>query len=235
MVEIKGLEKLAPRDFPGFLSATIFTGGCNFRCPYCHNADLVLRPESLAGIPHDELFAFLEARRGFLEAVCVTGGEPLLHKDLGDLLARIKDRNLLVKLDTNGSFPGRLRDLLERGLVDAVAMDVKASPGRYAEVVNAAVDPQDILDSMTVIRRSGRRYVFRTTVVPGFVDAPEIEAIAHGMLEKDDPYVLQPFQGGATLDPGFADRPACPQERLQELAGAVRGLVSRVNVEGGNP
>lgn len=235
MVEIKGLEKLAPRDFPGFLSATIFTGGCNFRCPYCHNADLVLRPESLTGISYDEFYGFLEARRGFLEAVCITGGEPLLHKDLGDLLTRIKDHDLLVKLDTNGGFPGRLRGLFDMGLVDAVAMDVKAPPEKYAEVAGVAVDPQDILDSMNIIRQSGCRYVFRTTVVPDFVDAPEIEAIAHRMLGEDDPYVLQPFHAGTTLDPGFAERPACPQERLLEMADAVRSRVSRVTVEGKQP
>lgn len=235
MVEIKGLEKLAPRDFPGFLSATIFTGGCNFRCPFCHNADLVLRPESLAQVPHEEFFRFLETRRGFLEAVCITGGEPLVHKNLGDLLAAIKDKGLLVKLDTNGSFPRRLEDMLRGDLVDAVAMDVKAPPERYAEVVGAAVDPQDILESMRIIRRSGLRYTFRTTVIPGFVDTPDIEAIARGMLEKDDPYVLQPFHPGNTLDAKFSEHPSCSTERLRESADAVRGRVPLVRFEGETP
>ena len=108
VVEIKGLEKFAPKDFPGFVSATFFVGGCNFRCPFCHNADLVLRPDSLTDFPMDYVLAFLDSREGWLEGICITGGEPLFHAEIDVLLQVIKDRDLLIKLDTNGSFPDRL-------------------------------------------------------------------------------------------------------------------------------
>ncbi len=131
MVEIKGLEKFAPRDFPGHISSTVFLGGCNFRCPFCHNSDLVLRPEILPTFPLDYFLSFLDSRKGWLEGICISGGEPLLQDDLETLLILIKGRNLLVKIDTNGSFPSRLEDLIRKRLIDHVAMDVKAPLKRY--------------------------------------------------------------------------------------------------------
>lgn len=231
MVEIKGLEKLAPRDFPGHISATVFTGGCNFRCPYCHNADLVLKPGSLATIPPEAFFEFLDIRRGWLEAVCVTGGEPLMHEDLGDLLRAVKERELLVKIDTNGSFPQRLRELISAGLVDFVAMDVKAPINRYAEAAGVPVDTAAILESISIVRGSGCGHLFRTTVVPGLLQSADIKAIAV-MLEAAEEYRLQPFVPGQTLDPAYADRPACSGEELSRLAGIAQQFIPRVTVEG---
>ena len=152
MVEIKGLEKFAPLDFRGFISSTVFLGGCNFRCPYCHNADLVLQPETLTTMPLDYFVTFLDSRKGWLEGVCISGGEPLLEDNLEVLLRVIKDRNLLVKLDTNGSRPDRLEDLIGSKLVDQVAMDIKAPLGRYKEVTRSEVDEGDIVRSTEIIR-----------------------------------------------------------------------------------
>jgi pyruvate formate lyase activating enzyme len=231
LVEIKGLEKLAPRDFPGHLSATIFTGGCNFRCPYCHNADLVLKPASLSTIPRDSFLEFLEARRDFLEAVCITGGEPLMHADVKDLLSAIKERELLVKLDTNGAYPGRLRELIGEGMVDVVAMDVKAPLDKYAAAVGMDVDTEAIRESIAILRESGRSHYFRTTVVPGLISDRAIGAIA-SLLAGVAEYRLQPFVTGHTLDPAYADLPSCSQEELIRLAGIAGEHIPHVIVEG---
>ena len=231
MVEIKGLEKLAPRDFPGHLSATIFTGGCNFRCPYCHNAELVLKPASLSTISREAFLEFLEVRRGFLEAVCVTGGEPLMHEDVGDLLGLIKGKGLLVKIDTNGAFPERLRELITEGMVDYVAMDVKAPLEKYPKAVGVAVDTVGIRESIAVLRESGCGHLFRTTVVPGLLSGEDIGAIAE-MLEGEAEYRLQPFVAGHTLDPAYADHPSCNREELSRLAGIAGGYIPNVTIEG---
>ena len=133
-MEIHGLQKLTLLDFPGHTACTVFTGRCNFRCPFCQNASLVLRPESLAAIPEADVFAFLEKRKGLLDGVAVTGGEPTLQPDLADFLRRVKDLGFAVKLDTNGTHPAMLRAILSEGLADYVAMDIKAGRENYPSV-----------------------------------------------------------------------------------------------------
>ncbi len=231
MVEIKGLEKLAPRDFPGYLSATVFTGGCNFRCPFCHNPDLVLQPETLPAFPAEAFLDFLSTRQDWLEAVCVSGGEPLLHTDIGELLSLIKGRSLKVKIDTNGSFPQRLADLIDRELVDYVAMDIKAAPERYAEAAGVPVDIDAIRMSVRILRDSGCAHLFRTTVVSGEFEEDDIIGIAR-LLGHASRYHLQPFVPARTVDPAFAQRPACSPEELRRLADAARRHFSHVTVEG---
>jgi len=147
---LAGLQKLTLLDFPGKVACTVFTAGCDLRCPFCHNSGLLTAPEDT--IPEPEFFAFLEKRRGILDGVCVTGGEPLLQPDLPDFLARIRALGFLVKLDTNGTHPDRLVRLLESGLADYVAMDVKNCPARYGETAGAPVDPALITASMAVLR-----------------------------------------------------------------------------------
>ena len=129
---IKGLQKTTLLDFPGKLACTVFTGGCNFRCPFCHNASLVIRPSDVEEISEEKFFSYLKKRQGILDGVCITGGEPLLNKDIEDFIRRIRSLGLLVKLDTNGAFPERLERLLDEGLVDYVAMDIKNSKEKYA-------------------------------------------------------------------------------------------------------
>ena len=132
-MHIHGLQKLAMVDYPGKLAATVFTGGCNLRCPFCHNALLVTRLAETPEIPEREVLDFLSSRKGLLDGVVLTGGEPLLQPGLADFCAHVRERGFAVKLDTNGSFPDRLRALVSQGLVDYVAMDVKNSPERYGE------------------------------------------------------------------------------------------------------
>ncbi len=231
MVEIKGLEKFAPLDFPGFIASTVFLGGCNFRCPFCHNADLVLRPEALTSIPLDYFITYLDSRQGWLEGVCVSGGEPLLEEDLEVLLRVIKDRNLLVKLDTNGSLPDRLQDIIGSGLVDQVAMDVKAPLARYKQVTRSEVPEDDILRSIDAVRASRLPYMFRTTVVPGVVGERDLLEIAQ-MLHGAALFQVQQFSPRNTIDKNYVQIEAFPPAEVERLAGLVRSYFREVRVTG---
>jgi len=231
VVEIKGLEKFASRDFPGHISSTVFLGGCNFRCPYCHNANLVLHPESLPTTLLDTFICYLDMRQGWLEGICVSGGEPLLAPHLEELLLVIKERNLLVKLDTNGSLPGRLAELIKAGLVDQVAMDVKAPLERYREVARTDVDPAAVSDSLDLVRHSGLEYTFRTTVVPGLVGAEDVQSIAQ-MLRGARSYQIQQFLPHDTLDSRYLDIQPFSREEMVAMAELARRYVADVQVEG---
>lgn len=172
-MRIAGLQKLTLLDFPGKTAATVFTPGCNFRCPFCHNADLVTGEAGRDGaaadssaLSIDELFAFLGKRQGLLDGVCITGGEPLLQSGIDEFCTRVHELGFAVKLDTNGSFPGRLRALVEEGLVDYVATDVKNAPERYAETVGVpAFDLAPVQESLDFLRSGAVPYEVRTTVV----------------------------------------------------------------------
>lgn len=231
MVEIKGLEKFSPKDFPGYISSTVFLGGCNFRCPFCHNSDLVLRPEILPTFPLDYFLSFLDSRKGWLEGICISGGEPLLQDDLETLLILIKDRNLLVKIDTNGSFPSRLEDLIQKKLVDHIAMDVKAPLERYQEVTRAAVNEEDIVRSVDIIKNSGLGYVFRTTLVPGLVGPEDIKKICQ-MLDGAKIFQLQQFVPLNTLDSHYLQKKPYRREEVQGLARIAEPYFSEVRIEG---
>lgn len=231
MVEIKGLEKFSPKDFPGYISSTVFLGGCNFRCPFCHNSDLVLRPEILPTFPLDYFLSFLDSRKGWLEGICISGGEPLLQDDLETLLILIKDRNLLVKIDTNGSFPSRLENLIQKKLVDHIAMDVKAPLERYQEVTRAAVNEEDIVRSVDIIKNSGLGYVFRTTLVPGLVGPEDIKKICQ-MLDGASIFQLQQFVPLNTLDSHYLQKKPYRREEVQGLARIAEPYFSEVRIEG---
>jgi pyruvate formate lyase activating enzyme len=231
VVEIKGIENFAPKDFPGYISATLFTGGCNFRCPYCHNADLVLRPDSLSTFPLSFLLNFLDVRQEWLEAVCVSGGEPLMHEDIAGIFQVLKDRNFLTKLDTNGSFPERLRSLIEEGLLDHVALDIKAPLERYREVTGYKGGLEAIQASIEVIRDSGIDHMFRTTVVPGLHDAQDIRKIGE-WLGTGDRFCVQQFSPGNTIDEAYRERKAYSQEQMQEFAALAEKYFSEVILEG---
>lgn len=164
---ICGLQKTTLLDFPGHVAATIFTGGCNFRCPFCHNGNLLsadrIFPEQI--LSEDEIFSFLAKRKNLLDGVCLTGGEPTLQPDLPDFIRRIKSLGFLVKLDTNGSRPDILRYLLEKRLPDYIAMDIKSSPTGYSHAAGAAISFADISESVRLLQNAAIPYEFRTTVV----------------------------------------------------------------------
>lgn len=163
-MNIQGYQKLTLLDFPGKVACTVFTGGCNFKCPFCHNASLVLSPTAFKSAQED-IFIYLANRRGIIDGVCITGGEPLLQPDIEDFIKKVKELGLLVKLDTNGSFPKKLKDLIDKNLLDYVAMDIKSSKENYSKLCGVEINIEDIKESIEIIRDSDIPYEFRTTAV----------------------------------------------------------------------
>ena len=198
---IKGFQKLTLLDFPGRTACTVFTGGCNYRCPFCHNAVLVTGNDG-EYYTEEEIFEHLEKRRGIIDGVAVTGGEPLLQKDIESFLYEIKDRGFAVKLDTNGSFPEKLEGILQLGLADYVAMDIKNRPEKYAETVGLEkFDIAPVRRSIDLLMNSGVEYEFRTTVVSDFHTADDIEALAE-WIKGAKRYFLQNFVDSGNLIDG---------------------------------
>jgi pyruvate formate lyase activating enzyme len=203
-MRICGIQKLSLLDYPGKFAATVFTGGCNLRCPFCHNASLVTRAAQAEDIPAADVLAFLKTRVGKLDGVCVSGGEPLLQSDLADFIREVRALGFSVKLDTNGCFPERLAALLDEGLLNYVAMDVKASPEKYPLVVGVPdFDVTPILRSAELLKLSGIPYEFRTTLVGGLHELDDMDGIG-GIVEGVPVYYLQNFEDSGDLV-GFSD------------------------------
>ena len=227
---ILGLQKITLLDFPDTLACTVFTGGCNFRCPFCHNAALVLTPRAEDAIPQREVLDFLKSRQGRLEGVCITGGEPTLHADLPDFLQEIRDLGYRIKLDSNGYRPDRLRAILEAGLVDVVAMDVKNSPARYAETVGLErFDLGPIQESLGLLRNGSVPYLLRTTVVKEYHTLEDIRAIGQ-WLAGTPKYALQSFKdsGGCIRQ----DLHPVDRDTLVQMAEILRRTMGVVEIKG---
>ena len=231
-MNLAGFQATTLIDFPGRVAATLFAAGCNFRCPFCHNAELVIpeRVRELSPVDSERVLEELERRRGFLDGVVLTGGEPTLQEDLGDFIARLRGLGFLVKLDTNGSRPEVVRSLVDDELVDYVAVDVKAPPNRYAEFAGVEVPADAIERTVTILRESRVEYEFRTTVAPGLAE-DDLEAIA-AWLRPARRYVLQAFRvpgepGKALLDPSWATREGLkPRELRRAWAKIESGFES---------
>jgi len=226
-MQIGGLQKLTLIDFPGKLACTVFCLGCNFRCPFCYNPELVL-PKKIKNQPRilERLFFnFLKERKGLLEGVTIGGGEPTIYKDLPDFIKKIKKLDYLVKLDTNGSNPRMLKDLIDQKLVDYVAMDIKAPKERYYEVVgrpkkeNAKL-VKDVEKSIKILKDSNIDFEFRTTVIPIILEKDDILRIAR-WIEPAKKYYLQNFRPEKTLDPKFEKIKPYPREYMLEILKAV--------------
>lgn len=197
-MKIEGLQKLTLLDYPGRTACTIFTYGCNFRCPFCHNASLVTE-SATEFLQEEEIFSFLRKRKTILDGVCITGGEPLLQKDIEPFLRQIKEIGFAVKLDTNGSFPEKLKLLVNEHLVDYVAMDIKNSPARYAETVGLpSFDITPIHESVAFLLKSPVDYEFRTTVTRNFHTKKDFEEIAQWIAGAKN-YFLQNFVNSGKL------------------------------------
>ena len=228
-MQIAGIQRLTLLDYPGHTACTVFTAGCNFRCGYCHNPEMVL-PDKIAAlknslIPEEALYNFLEARVGLLDGVCITGGEPTLQGDLLAVLQKIRDKGFKVKLDTNGSNPGVLRECLEKNLVQYVAMDIKASPERYAQAAGTRVMVENIAESRDMLMGSGIDYEFRTTVLPWLHDMDEFGALL-ASIRGAKRYFLQNFRGAqGCLDEGLAERRGFSDEELVGMLEMARGVV----------
>ena len=220
---LKGLQKLTLLDYPGEIAATAFTGGCNFRCPFCHNASLVLPDKFGATLPTEEFFAFLESRRGKLRAVCVSGGEPTMQGDLVEFIKRIKEMGFLVKLDTNGTRPDVLRTLIDGGLLDYVAMDIKNSKARYGDTVGVKnFDISPVEDSINILRKGNVPFEFRTTVVRELHAVGDFAEIGE-WLSGDEKFFLQTFEdSGDLIGTGYS---AYSEEEMKSFLKILKGYV----------
>lgn len=226
-MQIGGLQKLTLIDFPGRLAATVFLTGCDFRCPFCYSAELVL-PQKIKNQPkisQKEFFDFLKDRKGLLEGVVICGGEPTINRNLAQFIKKIKDLGYLVKLDTNGSNPVMLKTLIDKKLIDYVAMDVKAPKEKYKEVVGLLgcwTDKilRNIEKSINILKESKIDFEFRTTVIPNLLKKEDILKIAH-WIKPAPKYFLQNFKPEKTIDPKFEKIKPYPQEYILEIQKAI--------------
>lgn len=198
-MKIHGYNQLTLLDYPGKVASTVFLGSCNFRCPFCHNASLVMNPGEQPAIAEEVIFDHINKRRGTLEGVCITGGEPTLSKELPEFIRRLKSEGLAVKLDTNGSNPEMVRELLGEGLLDMIAMDIKSSPAGYAKATGLkSFDMGAIFESVEMIMNAGIDYEFRTTVVNGIHTEEDFRKIGE-WLRGSSKYYLQRYKDSGDL------------------------------------
>jgi len=230
-MEIKGFIDVSFVDWDGKISSVVFLPNCNFRCPFCHNLNLVFNPEKMDTIPFGYVKDQLERQRGWTDGVCVTGGEPTLHGDLPELFALLKKMGFLVKLDTNGTNPSLLKELMKSGLIDYVAMDVKAplTVEKYSEAigVNAEKMLENVKESVETLLGSSMDYEFRTTVVPTLHDKEDIEQICRS-LAGCRKYVLQKFDvslGKETINPEFKELKPFTDEDMQKFLAVAQKII----------
>ena len=229
-MKIYGLQKLTLLDYPGKTACTIFTGGCNFRCPFCHNALLVTDIDSSNTYTEEEILDFLAKRAGLLDGVCITGGEPLMHNDISEFIKKIKELGYKVKLDTNGTFPKKLAELLENRLVDYVAMDIKNSKDKYAKTAGAEnINLSDIEKSINMLKSSDIDYEFRTTVVKELHTESDIEKIAE-WIRGAKGYFLQNFEDSGNLIGGNLS--AVEKQTLYNMKSKAEAFVQNTQIRG---
>lgn len=228
-MRIGGFQRFSLADFPGHISAILFTLGCGFRCPYCHNPELVDPERAPAEVPFADVLRFLDAREGRVDGVVVTGGEPTLQADLPETLAALKLRGLAVKLDTNGTNPRMLGDLLDQRLLDYIAMDIKAPLAHYARLVRAPVAPDAIRRSIALIRGCGIEHEFRTTYVESLLSVSEMTEIA-ALVAGCRRFMLQRFEPTKPLDASLLDQASTSEASLQQVKKAMEEAGVTVSV-----
>lgn len=232
-MRITGIQKLTLLDYPGAVACTLFTGGCNFRCPFCHNA-LLVDPKRVAEegeLPMEDVMAFLKKRRGVLDGVAITGGEPLLHSDMPEFLRQIKALGYRIKLDTNGSNPELLRQILEEKLVDRVAMDIKNSPELYAKTIGREdIDISKIEASKNLLLNGDVEYEFRTTVVKGLHTKESLLKAAEWIKGAKE-YYLQQFKDSGDLIKGDG-LCAFDEAEMFDLCEAIKEIIPAAQVRG---
>jgi pyruvate formate lyase activating enzyme len=226
---IEGLQKTTLLDYPGYVACTLFAHGCNLRCPFCHNAGLVVRkPENI--IEKEDLAAFLQKRKGILDGVCLTGGEPLAQKDAIEFIEFLKSFGYKVKLDTNGFYPERLSEIIERGLVDYIAMDIKSGKSGYARAVGIQdIDIAPMIKSTELIMGSGIDYEFRTTAVKGLHIVSDFIEIGEWLSGAKRYFIQQFIDSGDIISEGLE---AFSKEEMQKLLAAVREYIKTAELRG---
>lgn len=229
-MKLFGLEKLSLVDYDGHTAATVFTGGCNFRCPYCHNGSLVELEKNPYLIDEEEIIAYLTKRKGLLDGLTVTGGEPTLHKDLPDFIRKVKDIGYDVKLDSNGTNPEMLKYLARENLVDYIAMDIKNSPSKYAATIGKQnYDLSAVNESVEFLKKGTVKYEFRTTAITELIDESDFYSIAE-WLDGADKFFLQKYRDtDGCLTHGFS---AIPEETAQKYVDIVGKKVKLAALRG---
>jgi len=226
-MKIGGLQKVSLTDYPGKISAIVFTQGCNFRCPYCHNPELVDPELYQECLPEEEFFSYLEKRKGKIEAVTITGGEPTIQNDLIPFVMRVKAMGLLIKIDTNGSKPEVLEELIRRNLVDYLAMDIKAPLEKYAAITRTPVNGKAIRQSIMLIMNSGIDYEFRTTVVKSQIKEADLLAIGR-LIKNASLYSLQRYVPTKPLDKNFLTETTLSQGEFGNVKKILEKNISKV-------
>jgi len=229
--DIRGFIRTSLLDWDGKIVSVLYLPGCNFRCPFCHNAGLVLQPGNMEPVEWDVVEDYLSKNGDFIDGICITGGEPTLHRFLPGLIRKIKDMGLKIKIDTNGTNPSMLERLIKEGLVDYVSMDVKSSLETYDECAGARVDIEKVKRSIRILLRGKVDYEFRTTILPRFHGKEEMRSIGL-MIEGAERYVLQQFVPKNTLEPEFLTERAYSAEEMRALAREVEPFVKKVDVRG---
>ncbi len=228
-MQIHGFNKTTLLDFPGHLASTVFTGGCNMRCPYCQNADLVLNPMSQPLISEEVVFDHIKKRKGIIEGVCITGGEPTLQKDLEDFIKRLKELGVMVKLDSNGYRPEVLKRLMENGLLDYVAMDIKSSLDDYHTVAGVKLDTSLIKESIDLLKNGPIDYEFRTTVVKELHSKETFEKIGE-LLSGAKQYFLQGYiDSERVIERRFS---SYTKEELEGFVTILKKTIKNVSIRG---
>ncbi|HBO17015.1 MAG: Ribonucleoside-triphosphate reductase, anaerobic-like protein [Candidatus Moranbacteria bacterium GW2011_GWE2_35_2-] len=226
-----GFEKFTMVDYPGKLATTVFTVGCSFRCPFCHNPEFVEHGtwNMEHGIIEKSFFEFLENRKGKLEAVCITGGEPTIQPDLISFIEKIKKMGFLVKLDSNGTRPDVLKKIIDRKIVDYIAMDIKNIPEKYSETAGVKVDIERIKLSVKLIINSRIDYEFRTTVVPGFHNEKDFEKISE-WIDGARAYFLQEFRDFKVLDLQIEEKTQGKKVDLEKIKNKIGGKFGKIGI-----
>ena len=229
-MKISGIQKLSLLDYPDKTACTVFTWGCNFRCPFCHNASLVTDKEYDVEEDKEEFFKFLEKRKHVLDGVAITGGEPLMQDNMGDFIKRVKDMGFSVKLDTNGSYPDKLKDLVSQHLVDYVAMDIKNSREKYATTIGfSSYDLAKVDESIAYLLSGATKYEFRTTVVKDYHTEEDFVSIGQ-WIKGAEKYFLQKFVDSGNLIQGGLE--GFEEADMLRFRDAVKGAVRSVEIRG---
>lgn len=229
-MNICGFEKFSLVDYDNYVTCTVFTKGCNFVCPFCHNSSLVLKEKFAENIPEEDVFSYLKKRKGMVDAVCISGGEPTLQPDLKEFIKKVKKMGFKVKLDSNGTKPELLKELIDEKLVDYIAMDIKNSLGKYAQTVGLnTIDLTPITKSINLLKKSNIDYEFRTTLINEFHTKNDIEKIAE-LVKGAKNYALQKFvDNGECITHNLTE---VDKEVVDSYVEIVKPFVNNVKVRG---
>jgi len=233
--DTRGLEKFSLVEWSGKITAIVFTGGCNFRCPFCHNPELVTELDKTPLYPWSEIEKFLDRKSGWVDAIMITGGEPTIHADLPKTLRIIRDKGYLVGIATNGTNPEMLQKIIDDKLVDRICMDVKSNPDKYAEACGMVLSSagntvEKIKKSIEIIKSSNVEYEFKLTVVPGIVREEDIPKIGE-LIKGAKKISLQQFRPLKTLDKSYRDKVPYGKSEIEHMAKELEKYVSKVNLD----